>query len=200
MRRRLQDRDQDRVEDLLCKQLVHPPRRTSPHLCADISETNSNWKLEQKHLGATAWIVTRAALDYAACPMCALQLCTATMIMMCTVSRRVRILETKGHCGRNNLTVLPWIQGCWPLFGANPAEARCVLDFLFEHDITGPSFVALTAWKNIDDRSSSGHDLPCSCTAPLPGTAFEDAVSMHISKHSPGPSSRGIARLYMTTT
>lgn len=55
--------------------------------------TNSKWKLEQRRHGATAWMVMKAALDYAAWSTYALRLCTAIIIIACTVNRRVHILE-----------------------------------------------------------------------------------------------------------
>lgn len=90
-----------------------------------------------------------------------------------------------------------------PLFGTNArksAEAQLRDAFLVWDDITGTLFRRPTVWKNIDKRSASGHDLPRSCTAPLPYTAFEDAVSMHISKHNSGSSCRGTARSYINPT
>lgn len=201
----LQERLIASMPDLLRRQLVHPARRTSLHLCAGTSDDGQQWEV-----GAETSRRDRLYGDGGRSCLCN----TADFQVTCTLcgfalqqqycAQSIAARKSGRDCGRNQSPMqpsIPRIPMCVrPLFGNNArksAEAQLRDAFFVWDDITGTLFRRSTAWKNIDKCSASGHGLPRSCTAPLPCAAFEDALPTHISKHDLGPSCRGTARWYM---
>lgn len=106
------------MPDLLCRQLVHPPHRTSLHLCVGTSENGQQWEVGAETLGrhgGMAWMVMKAALVYATCPRTTLLHARTVNVhyKYNTVHSRLPLANKSWRdCGKDNSPGQPLILGC----------------------------------------------------------------------------------------